>query len=326
MNQASLLDPHLHENVRLKNVRHTHTLHVVAHTHQHEQRKAIENNFNRILKYCNPKVLHASLHMSPAVLEGVVRLCSLTALNLDGTCVSDFEVQIICSRLPLLELLSVRMTNISDGGFTELGALTRLKTLDVGHTLITHKTFQHVASLKQLERLTFDRCEKILNLSHLLPESSLKIINMSASGVSEASLSSLSRHENLTELDVGHFYGKITGRIFSSLDLKQLNKLRVCWCAVTDEHVASIAALTSLRHLDIRHNPITDVGLKELLNLSFLGVLDVSGCVGVTCVGVRFLFTMVQLRWLGVSGTGVTKMDVFMLRSECEYVQIMKSF
>ena len=102
--KSNLLDHCFGDNIRLKNVRHAQILRIVAHSHENEQRKVIRRNFNRILKYCNPKVLYAFLTISD-VLEGILNMCSLTAflsLSAQGHwvcfhfCVIIFSVLKIC--------------------------------------------------------------------------------------------------------------------------------------------------------------------------------------------------------------------------------------
>ena len=311
-----LLDQDFNSRNRLKNLKHAQRVRIVAHAQEADERKSISRNFNRILKYCNPKVLHACLNISD-VLDGIVNMCNLTALYLDGTCTNDSDLLTVCDRMTSLKLLSVRMTDISDYGLAGLQKLALLEFLDVGSTKVSHHAFKHLKNLIKVEELYLDRCTNILNTSCLTLLSSLgslKNLKLSSSGVDDSGVSSLSCLIRLNALDLSYSYNKITGRSFANYtDMKQLTKLELVWCGITDANVVFIARISSLQHLDLRQNPITDTGVKELRQLDRLEFLDVSGCREVTSVGMLDFSTMVQLKWLGLSGTNVTEKGMKLL-------------
>jgi Leucine-rich repeat (LRR) protein len=94
---------------------------------------------------------HVSLDALDTLLApGTIRELRLPACDLD---LSAGGMDMIVSRLPQLEVLDLRRTNLSDESATRIAELRSLRDLSLGETAITDRTLQSVLALDSLASL-----------------------------------------------------------------------------------------------------------------------------------------------------------------------------
>lgn len=198
---------------------------------------------------------------------------------LTGPCELDFSDCYFITGHGLISLPSTVHTlklsccrSLSDQGLLAISHCASLKHLQLcGCPQVSDTGLSALANLHQLEFLDLGGCTKITDDGlALTPLRRLKTLKV--------------RHcHHLTDLS---FLDQCT--LLTSLDLS--------WCvSVTNESVTALSRLHSLRHLNLRGcYQLTNEGLLCLASLR-LNVLNISGCVNLTLVGVSLAPTLQEL-------------------------------
>ncbi|XP_038153912.1 uncharacterized protein si:ch73-173p19.1 isoform X2 [Cyprinodon tularosa] len=280
---------------------------------------------------------HLSLVNSPLITDSglsvLPSLVKLQSLNL-ASCskLTDSCLQYITG-LKSLCLLSLDQTKVTDAGMVQYlrSAPSCLSQLSLNQTAVTEATLAVLPTCVPQLRLLSIKQSKVKDISALAELSSLQTLNVDGTGVTEASLESISTHPALSSLGLGGIAVKdgnhalkiisglklthltLPGRhtvtdegllflcrltLLSQLDLKDYTK-------VTDQGVSQLASMTRLRKLSLSNTQVTDAGLPSLRGLLELQELCLDRT-AVTSRGVAELITCLpQLQVLGLASTQV---------------------
>lgn len=211
--------------------------------------------------------------------------------------------------------LDVSLIGLGERGLAglSLGALTRLRSLDLSGNAVPAPGLAHLSALTELRALNLsglpvtDRA-----LRRLSALTRLRDLDLSVSKVKGPGLAHLAGLTDLERLDLGQSPVGDAGLAH----LARLTGLRKLWLMdtrVTDKGLAHLAGLTRLEELVLQTTKVTDTGLAHLAGLTRLRKLYLSET-GVTDAGLAHLTRMTELQMLGASKTGVTKKGASGLR------------
>ncbi|CAD7697302.1 unnamed protein product [Ostreobium quekettii] len=194
------------------------------------------------------------------------KFTNLTSLSL-GRCWYDpidslLEWTQLLARLPRLTHVDMAGSDISDAGLLSLPALPALRKLDLG------------------------MCENIGGeaLRHLTALTSLSLRGTWWDGM----LQQVKHLSRLVEVDLAGCDSITDGTLVALSGLQALSSLSLDECdGITDDVFSSLALLSSLTHVSLKFCPISNLGLGQLVNLSSLTSVDVSGCSEITMDGLR---------------------------------------
>ncbi|KAM4543994.1 uncharacterized protein V3H82_021789 [Fundulus diaphanus] len=154
--------------------------------------------------------------------------------------------------------------------------------------------------------------------------SSLQTLNLDGTGVTEASLESISAHPTLTSLSLGGISvkdGNRTLKIISGLRLTHLTLPGRH--TVTDGGLAFLCRLTLLSQLDLKdYTQVTDHGVSHLAAMTRLKKLSLSNT-QVTDAGLSSLRGLQELQELCLDRTAVTSRGVADLIACLPHLQVL---
>lgn len=207
---------------------------------------------------------------------------TLTALSLRDAELTDERVRALRG-LPL-RTLDVGRNPLTDGALPGLvsSLLESVQTLALDGTGITGAGALHLRSCTNLRELDLSSTtvdtDRLAHLLHTLP---LEHLALNWTPV-DAGVFVRTRARTLTSLELrGNHWPKRAWSLLATA-CPQLTRLDLAYSSVDDEHLAHIADLQHLTHLNLRSAAITDAAVEQVLGLP-------------------------QLEWLGVQGTLLTR-------------------
>jgi hypothetical protein len=189
----------------------------------------------------NDKVV-ASLALFPKIRQ----------LRLSQSAVTDRGLEKLLDSLPLLQLLYLDGTQISDNALAPVARLSRLERLNLAKTDVTDEGLQQLRGLTGLQELIL--------ASTAVTDDGLKTVG-SLISLRELVLA----HTSVGDPGLAHLEG-----------LSELASLDLYGTRVTDAGLASLSGLVNLRRLSLKRTAVTDAGLVHLQGLTALALLDVS--------------------------------------------------
>lgn len=243
---------------------------------------------------------------SDGCMPHIARLAGLRSLNLGQTDVTDKGFRYI-KNLKSLEYLDIP-PRLTDRGMAYLAELTTLKGLYLGGVLISQVTdagLRHLSKLTSLEEL-YIRGERMgdAGLAHLRDLPRLEYLCLFGSHFTDRgmvhvkampSLRVLSFHENLCRITDA---GMVQISEMPKLEILCLHAMR----NITDDGIAHLSKLRSLKKLNIGGSQVTDRGLAYLSQIKTLEHLDLpQDQKGITDKGLAYLGTLPNLKHLSIS-------------------------
>ena len=237
-------------------------------------------------------------------LQALSSLPRLEALTVWGPA-SDADVLAISRCRQLRGLHISEAGRVSDVGAAALGSLSELEDLWLHEVSITGKGADGIAGLKKLRRLNLsgsgfgdDELERLSSFPVL------EDVDLSCTKITDAGLDVIKTWPALRELDLSG--NAIDGSGFDALArLGNLEALSLCTCKLTDEGLARLAPLRNLLSLQLQENAdLHDAGLATLAHLPFLRFLELSGT-GITSAGLASLGPLAFARRVNLERTAV---------------------
>jgi hypothetical protein len=239
---------------------------------------------------------------------------------LDGPGITDKGAKALAHHTKLRSL-DLSWTRVTHEGVAFLSPLVELRELDLTGTYIQDKGFKHLAPLQKLRYLGLGRTpitdEGMEFLAGLKELRGLSFYQTRITGEGMKYLAGLQELRTLyfdrTPLsDVGMKY--LGG-------LKELRKLDLSETRVGDEGVRHLSGLKKLRELNLMMTRVTDRGVKYLSSLRELRCLCLY-YTRVTDEGVKHLTSLKKLRKLSLGPTGVTESGAKLLREALPHCEI----
>jgi len=245
---------------------------------------------------------------SDGCMPHIARLAGLRSLNLGQTDVTDKGLRYI-KNLKSLEYLDIP-PRLTDRGMAYIAELTTLKGLYLGGVRISQVTdagLRHLSKLTSLEEL-YLRGERMSDdgLAYLRALPRLEYLCLFGSHFTDRgmvhikaipSLRILSFHQGLCQItDVG------------MVQISEMPKLQILCLHemknITDDGLAHLSKLRSLKKLNIGGSQVTDRGLAYLSQIKTLEHLDLpQRQKGITDKGLAYLGTLPNLKYLSISRT-----------------------
>jgi Leucine Rich Repeat (LRR) protein len=219
-----------------------------------------------------------SLHVSPPGLAFLATLEHLSWLSIDAT----DETMPAIARLPHLRHLACQDTQAGDNGFAALSASRSIESIwgRRCHNLRT-AGFLALATMPALRAL------------------SVSCLNVEDEGI--AALPTFPALRELMPMDVPDDGYRHIGQC------AELDSLVLMYCRETgDRATERIAGLPKLRKYFASYTKITDRTPEILSQMDSLEQVEISGCPGVTDVGVARLARLPRLREISISGQSLT--------------------
>ncbi len=260
-----------------------------------------------------------------------LRSLSLFGVNKDGHLISNRGLEQIKS-LNKIEELSFGLSAITDDGLLHLQDWTELRELAISsspitdkglaiikdfpklerlflvRTGVTEKGFAHLSKMKNLRFLRVDEAFSDRSLSDLQDLSTIEELLLWSSAVTDDGTRFLKKMKKLRRLD---FSGseKVTGREFTNLPTS-IELLGLSFLPCSDDNLACLQHLTSLKELKLGSTKITDRGLAHLVKLDQLTSLNLDNCEGITDDGMSHIAKLKSLqklclRYTNISDSGV---------------------
>lgn len=252
-----------------------------------------------------PPVPPGQVPPSYRLMQHITHLAGLKCLVLDGSPVSDADMQHITS-LRSLEYLSLP-DRITDAGMAHVAGLASLKGFWMagGKSRISDEGLRYISRLSSLEEL-YLRGEYMTDagLAHLKTLPNLEYLCLYGSKFTDAgcvhikemsSLRILSFHENLCRIsDEGLAH------------ISQMPNLEVLCLHgmknITDDGIAHLTKMPSLHKLNIASSQVTDRGLEYLSQIKTLEHLELpQDQKGITDRGLEYLSRLPNLKELSIS-------------------------
>ncbi|NIP23049.1 MAG: M48 family metalloprotease [Phycisphaerae bacterium] len=228
-----------------------------------------------------------------------------------------------------LKSLNIRTTGISDRGLKYIRNITSLKYLDMPYR-VTDKGMSHLAELHSLKGLYFPQNSGITNtglrhlakmisleevylagkrmgdacLAHLRDLPRLEYLALYSKGFSDKGMVHIKDIPSLRILSFHESFPRITDAGLAHIsDMPNLELLCMHGIQdITDEGIANLTKMRSLRKLNISSSQVTDKGLAYLSQIKTLERLDLpQDQKGITDKGLTYLGTLPNLRHLAIS-------------------------
>ena len=271
-------------------------------------------------------------------LPELLTLDYLTSLTLEGPGISD-EAATSIATLPQLTSLTMKNTLIGNTGIEKLKEITTLRILDLRFSpLVTDEAMKVLASMENLRavrlngvsQLTDAGLYSVLQLPSLVEldvrscqnvsgkgiekfvgKSTLRMLKIGDQSVSDSTLQTVARIEQLTGLAVQN--SNITNDGLAALSALDLKDVTIEQCsAITDEGLGFLESYGQLRKLTLRDLRITGAIFDKLSNARKLTVLNVAQT-NVDDDAVKSLLKMENLTELNLSETLVSDAAVEIL-------------
>mmetsp|Transcript_17733 Transcript_17733/g.44638 ORF Transcript_17733/g.44638 Transcript_17733/m.44638 type:complete len:421 (-) Transcript_17733:224-1486(-) len=261
-------------------------------------------------------------------------LASLTSLDILGCWMVTGHGIASLTSLHALESLSIEvkegLDNACLGAIASLGSLKHLR-MERCHLEVTDHGIEQLEQLHRIEQLELTYCTGlsdifIATIGHLPQLLSLNLLKSQT--VSQGGLAALNTLRKLQELDLTGCQD-VNDIVFLCLKPLPLTSLSLAYCGTwTDEGLASLAAMSTLRHLDMGYTctAVTDTslgilsrGLTALSHLSLRGAsqlsnagvahlahnqklerLDLEGCIGISDAAVASISQLPSLTSLNL--------------------------
>lgn len=186
------------------------------------------------------------------------------------------------SRVRSLASIQLNDGKLTDDDLRHLSASQRLRSLALFECGVTGAGLSHLAS-SQIETLIFaDRRMDSSAIAQMPPWRTLEFLSLNGmlqQTISEAALQSLDRYDNLETLRLTQFKNRSSESLIPITAIDNLRSLRIVNVHAIDENLVRQIAidLDKLESLDLRNTSLSDALVSELVTISTLRSLDVSG-------------------------------------------------
>jgi Leucine-rich repeat (LRR) protein len=257
----------------------------------------------------------------------------ITAVDLRSSWVTDSDLRDL-AQLPQLTKLNLSLTRITDHGMKELKDAPGIAELDLQYAeQVTDEGMSAIRGWKRLRRLNL-RGTKItdMTLGHLAGMSTLEALDIGFVQFTDSGLENLILLPNLKELSIGgnkltdaglRFLRQLPQLTYLDLSGAQRTDSGLWSVSMTEIGIDSLATLKDLRELRMGGSPVSARWLEKLKGLQKLERLSLQDDRRLGDDAVPVLASFKSLRWLDLSGSGVTSKGVADLRGQLPQCQIL---
>jgi internalin A len=209
-------------------------------------------------------------------LQLLSNMKSLEYLYLSGE-LTDEGLGVVSQQFKTLKGLFIQENRLTDKGLTYLAVLSSLEVLEISSGRITNAGLANLAKLPSLRYLILEGTNFTDDaMAYLKDFSSLRILDAGALN-------------SLTDADMVHI-----------ANIPNLEEINLCWSGdISDNGMAALARLASLKKLYIPHSKVTDKGLSYLRSCKNLEYLSLP-YKEISDVGLTYIGQMSNLRHLSV--------------------------
>jgi len=107
----------------------------------------------RILGGMDSVTLYGAKGLTPAIVADLSRIHTITFLGIDGSDITDDELNLLWRGLSELQSAEMEKIAIGDEGLRDVAHARKLKTLDISHTRIADRAVNYMRGLPHLDSL-----------------------------------------------------------------------------------------------------------------------------------------------------------------------------
>lgn len=221
------------------------------------------------------KVLFGPCTIKETVLRSLIRLPQLQSLDLRRTDIDESGLRVL-SQNPSIRRLYLQETKIDDEDIEELVAFRNLEHVALP-SQISDMGLKWICEISNLEGLYLAETS-ISNkgLSELKQCRTLKLLNLSGTSVSEDGIVALNQLDSLETLDLSATHvGDLS--YLSEQSFQKLRYLNLAETSIGDADLKKVGSLTSLRTLNLSYTKVRGSGCSKLRTLKRLEELDLTG-------------------------------------------------
>lgn len=225
-------------------------------------------------------------------------------------------------RLSRLAEIALQGKGISDKCVDELLQVRQLRSLHLLNTSISPSALARLSTTVSLQSLTLQGSNVTdRHLAQLASFPNLTVLQIVKASVTDEGLRAIGQISRLRQLDICGC-SAVTGNSIDTLDqLSNLERLQLDFRpSITDASLASVAKMRRLRSLFL-HGPLTDVGIRQLKQLTALEKLSLSGK-DVTDDSLETIISLSRLTSLDLSGTGISDAGLSLLQALHNLVEL----
>lgn len=266
---------------------------------------------------------------------------ALKELDLSHSYITDYDLRIL-AKLDHLEHLNMEGVPITGGGLIHLPQPSMLRQLNLTHTALSNKDVSVLKRFKNLKYLglahtycsarAFYMCgifpeledvevnikldpsgwfETLIRMPSLkqLPGTDLVNLDLNAWRLKDEALTTLSRKLPCKTLIISN--NDLSDESLSALtQMPELSELYAEHCKLSGEKFAELSQTMKLKKLILDENPITELGLERIGQLSNLQFLSLRKCLAFVGVERLKAFPNLNLVHLNLSANPVTVEDI----------------
>ncbi len=238
------------------------------------------------------------------MLSGLDRLTVLKEIQVSGR-ISELGLSQLGKHKDL-EILTLDLPSISQGGITVISELSKLRILQFGQTRISNEMIPLLRSISGLDKIAFDGRWLLDSGIAAFKESSLTEIVLPHAAITDKGVKDLSEMKNLEWLDLRNAPHISDAALKDIAKLEELRYLNLSSTAITGMNFSSLAKLPKLGEFILAGTKINDVAIKELTAFENLQVLDLRKT-AITDQSIPILMEMPHLKRIGLENTKITK-------------------
>ncbi len=183
----------------------------------------------------------------------------------DSQTFNDSAIDILAAMADsLTELTIMRCIAISDDGAIKLGALTKMKKLNLRGNYIGGEALEAVVKMPELESLVISETfVDNAGLKFLEGLTKLDTLDLWQTDITDAGMDSIAKITSLTNLSIKN--NKITDAGVKKLTaLENLTQLNLSETGVTNDAIPALAEMKNLKKLSVKATQITADGVRKL--------------------------------------------------------------
>ena len=256
-------------------------------------------------------------------MDHLVELTQLTELRVIFMWIRRDEVARL-KALTHLRKLELGETLVDDRALEQLSGLSDMEELSLGQTLLTDGGLKYLRGMSKLKILSLSGeisdkwLEQLGGLTHIKDLALYSYTKKTP--VTDNGLAFLANMNELQTLSLWN--SQVCGFGLKHLhNCQELRKLRLPDSKVCDEGLPYLKGFPALEYLDLSGSNITDAGLAQLEDLSHLKRLDLTRT-KITDAGLGHLKTLVQLQDLYIESTQATRAGLADLRKALHYTKV----
>ncbi len=238
-------------------------------------------------------------------IEGLEHLEDVQELNLLGAGVTNTGVARL-TKFPKLAKLDLSTGGVTNEGLKVIKDLPELRSLSLNHVLaVDDLTMSTIAANPGIKELYLDSTHITdVGLNELEKLENLEVLNISSTSITGAGFERFKGHKHLRSVIAQR--SQLKDDALKYLLGSPIEVLEIDMSGVTDMGMVHIGKMKNLKRLSMGFSNISDFGIRKLGVMKNLEYVNARNCGGISNLLFEKLKTCKNLKYVCVTGTGVT--------------------